>query len=103
MTAVGYGGTDPGVLAAESGMGLLMSGPLPVWTASPDASGAPPVASGAPPLDQTTSPVQVTVLTATPELLTLQASGARLTFVRTGPAEKVKATPIPDHSSAPGS
>ncbi|WP_220149321.1 META domain-containing protein [Actinoplanes hulinensis] len=103
MTAVLYGGNDPGVLAAESGMGLLMSGPPPVWTASPDASGAPPIASGAPTIDPETSPVHVTVLAATPELLTLQASGARLAFVRTGPAEKVNATPIPDNSSAPGS
>lgn len=102
-TLAGYGGTDPGVLAAESGMGLLMSGPPPVWTASPDAFDAPPIASGAPPTDSETSPVHVIVLAATPELLTLQASGARLAFIRTGPAEEVNATPIPDNSSASGS
>lgn len=100
-TLAAYGGNDPGVLAAESGMGLLMSGPPPVWTASPDASGAPPMASGAPPIDSEASPVHATVLAATPELLTLQASGARLAFIRTGPAEEVNATPIPDNSSAP--
>jgi hypothetical protein len=76
-------------------MGLLMYGPPPVWTASPDASGAPPIDSEAP-------PVRVTVLAATPERLTLQAGGARLAFIRTGPAEQVNATPIPDNSSAPG-
>jgi hypothetical protein len=102
-TLAGGGGNDPGVLAAQSGMGLLMYGPPPVWTASPDASGAPPFASGAPPIDSEASPVHVTVLAATPKLLTLQASGARLTFVRTGPAEQVNATPIPDNSSAPRS
>ena len=96
-----YGGNDPGVLAAESGMGLLMYGPPPVWTASPDASGAPPIAYSAPPIDSEASPVHVTVLAATPELFTLQASGARLAFIRTGPAEEVNATPIPDNSSAP--
>jgi hypothetical protein len=100
-TLAGYSGNDPGVLAAESGMGLLMLGPPPVWTASPDASGAPPIVSGAPPLDPEASPVHVTVLAATSELLTLQASGAQLAFIRTGPAEKVNATPIPDNSSAP--
>ncbi|MDI6105928.1 hypothetical protein QLQ12_45900 [Actinoplanes sp. NEAU-A12] len=102
-TLAGYGGNDPGVLAAESGMGLLMLGPPPVWTASPDASGAPPTASGAPPINSEASPVHVTVLAATPELLTLQANGTRLAFIRTGPAERVNATPIPDNSSAPGS
>ncbi len=102
-TLAGYGGNEPGVLAAESGMGLLMYGPSPEWTASPDASGAPSIASGAPPIDSAASPVHVTVLAATPELLTLQACGARLAFIRTGPAEKVNATPIPDNSSAPGS
>ena len=101
-TLAGYGGNDPGVLAAESGMGLLMYGPPPEWTASPDASGAPPTASGAPPIDSEASPVHVTVLAATPELLTLQASGAQLAFIRTGPAEEVNATPIPDSSSAHG-
>ncbi len=101
-TLAGYDGNDPGVLAAERGMGLLMYGPPPVWTASPDASGAPPIASGAPPIDSEASPVHVTVLAATPKLLTLQASGARLAFIRTGPAEQVNATPIPDNSSAPG-
>jgi hypothetical protein len=104
MSAAAYGGNDPGVLAAESGMGLLMYGPPPVWTSSPDASGAPPpTAASAPPIDSEASPVHVTVLAATPELLTLQASGARLAFIRTGPAEEVNATPIPDNSSAPGS
>jgi hypothetical protein len=103
MSLAGYGGNDPGVLAAESGMGLLMYGPPPEWTASPDASGAPPIASSAPTFDSEASPVHVTVLAATPELLTLQASGARLAFIRTGPAEEVNATPIPDNSSAPGS
>jgi hypothetical protein len=102
-TLAGYSGNDPGVLAAESGMGLLMLGPPPVWTASPDASGAPPIVSGAPSLDPEASPVHVTVLAATSELLTLQASGAQLAFIRTGPAEKVNATPIPDNSSAPDS
>ena len=102
-TLAAGGGNDPGVLAAESGMGLLMYGPLPVWTASPDASGAPPIASGAPPIDSEASPVHVTVLAATPEMLTLQASGARLAFIRIGPAEEVNATAIPDNSSAPGS
>jgi hypothetical protein len=100
-TLAGYAGNDPGVLAAESGMGLLIYGPPPEWTASPDASGAPPMASGAPPIDSEASPVHVTVLAATPKLLTLQASGARLAFIRTGPAEEVNATPIPDNSSAP--
>jgi heat shock protein HslJ len=102
-TLSGGAGNDPGAVAAESGMGLLMDGPPPVWTASPDASGAPPMASGAPPIDSEASPVHVTVLASTPELLTLQASGARLAFIRTGPAEEVNATPIPDNSSAPGS
>jgi hypothetical protein len=95
-TLAGYSGNDPGVLAAESGMGLLMLGPPPVWTASPDASGAPPI-------DSEGSPVHVTVLAVTPELLTLQVSGAQLAFSRTGPAEKVNATPIPDNSSTPDS
>lgn len=102
-TLAGYSGNDPGVLAAESGMGLLMLGPPPAWTASPDASGAPPAASGAPPVNSEASPVHVTILAATPELLTLQANNAQLAFIRTGPAEKVNATPIPDNSSAPGS
>lgn len=94
-TLAGYSGNDPGVLAAESGMGLLMYGPLPERTASPDASGAPPIADEA-------SPVHVTVLAAGPESLILQTGDARLTFIRTGPAEEVNATPIPDSSSAPG-
>jgi hypothetical protein len=102
-TLAGYSGNDPGVLAAERGMGLLMLGPPPVWTASADASGAPPIASGAPPIDSERSPVHVTVLAVTPELLTLQVSGAQLAFIRTGPAEKVNATPIPNNSSAPDS
>jgi len=101
-TLAGDDGNDPGVLGAEGGMGLLMYGPPPVWTASPDASGAPPIASGAPPTSEA-SPVHVTVLAATPKLLSLQASGARLAFIRTGPARHVNATPIPDNSSALGS
>ncbi|MFD1370666.1 META domain-containing protein [Actinoplanes sichuanensis] len=102
-TLAGYSGNDPGVLAAESGMGLLMLGPTPAWTVSPDASGALPTVSGAPPIDPEASPVHVTVLASTSELLTLQTGGAQLDFIRTGPAEKVNATPIPDESSAPGS
>ncbi|MEV4275993.1 hypothetical protein [Actinoplanes xinjiangensis] len=101
LTTLGaYGDNDPGVLAAESEMGLLMLGPPSVWTASPDASGAPPTASDAPPITSEAPPVHVIVLAATPELLTLQANGARLAFIRTGPAVKVDATPIPDNSSA---
>ena len=61
------------------------------------------IASGAPPNDSEASPVHATVLAAAPELLTIQASGARLAFIRTGPAEEVNATPIPDNSSAPSS
>jgi heat shock protein HslJ len=102
-TLAGGGGNDPGAVAAEGGMSLLMYGPPPEWTATPDASGAPPTTSGAPPIDSEVSPVHVTVLAATPQLLILQASGARLAFIRTGPAKEVNATPIPDHSSAPGS
>jgi hypothetical protein len=102
ITQVAYGGNDPGMLAAKSGMSLLMLGPPLVWTASPDASGALPLASGAPPIGPEASPVHVTILAATPELLTLRAGGARLAFIRTGPAEIVNATPIPDDSSAPG-
>ncbi len=96
-TLAASGGNDPGVLAAENGMGLLLSGPTPSWGPT-NASGAPLD----PPNRSDPPPVHVTVLAATAGQLTLQGSGVRLTFVRTGPAEHVNATPIPDNSSAPG-
>lgn len=84
-TLVGYGGNDPAQWAAMTGIAAMTSGP-------PAASSAPSTAAE--------PPVHVTVLSATPEHLTVQAGGVQLTFVRSGPADKVNRTPLPNISSA---
>lgn len=88
-TAVGYAGNDPVQLAAITAIDALTSGPPVVSSAASSGSEA--------------QPVHVTVLSADREHLNVQASGVRLTFVRSGPADKVNASPLPLISSAPGS
>ncbi len=85
-TLVGYGGNDPVQLAAITGIGAVTFIPLAVSSPASTVSEA--------------QPVHVTVLSANPERLSIQAGGVRLTFIRSGPASKVNTSPLPHISSA---
>lgn len=85
-TLAAYGGNDPVQVAAITAIDALAFGP----PAEPSPAHNAPAAQ----------PVHVTVLSATPGKLSIQASGVRLTFVRSGPASKVNASPLPHLSSA---
>ncbi|MGK5679556.1 hypothetical protein [Actinoplanes sp. URMC 104] len=85
-TLVGYGGNDPAQWAAMTGIAAMTS--------------LPPAVSSAPSSSFEAPPVHVTVLSAKPGHLSIQAGGVRLTFVRSGPAYKVDKTPLPHISSA---
>lgn len=86
-TLVAYSGDDPAQLAAGTGIDAVTVGPRAVPSPASDVDEA--------------RPVHVTVLSANREHLSIQASGVRLTFVRTGPARKVNASPPPHISAAP--
>jgi hypothetical protein len=87
-TLVGYDGRDPIRSAAVAGIDAVTSRPLEVSSPAGDGSEA--------------RPVHVTVLSADAGNLSVQAGGVRLTFVRSGPATRVGATPLPHLSSAAG-
>lgn len=86
-TAVGYGGNDPALAAAITGIDAVTSSPTAASSAASSASEE--------------QPVHVTVLSADREHLNVQAGGVRLAFVRSGPAGKPKMLPPPLISSAP--
>ncbi|GAA0813667.1 hypothetical protein [Spirilliplanes yamanashiensis] len=87
-TLVGYAGDNPAEVAAVTGIHAVTSGP-PVTSSAPgDGSQAPPV--------------HVTVLASDGEQLTVQGSGVRLTFVRTGPAGRLDMKPVPAESRSAG-
>jgi hypothetical protein len=84
-TLAGYSGNDPFVFAAMNGIEAMTNQSL---------SSMPSDAS------QMQS-VHVSVLSADGQRLILQAGGVRLTFIRTGPADKVSRPALPQISSAP--
>lgn len=110
-TLVGYAGNDPVRLAAITGIGAMSFSPLaPSSTSSmlstlstlstsstSGAAGAASAASGASASSAANAasdvpeaaPAHITVLSADREHLLVHASGVRLTFVRSGPADRI--------------